>query len=121
MQAAGGAVVIALNIAARNRREAQLSAALALFVMAELAVFISVLNRTAVDLLVKPVAGILHVIRTQAQKVMAAFDKDEVRALLGALRTLRMLRALCLLCRRAPSRLPHGWLSYSAGFSAQAD
>ena len=79
MQAAGGAVLIQINIAARNRREAQLSAALALFVILELAVFISVLNRTAVDLLVKPVAGILHVIRTQAQRVMAAFDKDEVR------------------------------------------
>ena len=85
MQAGGGAVAIEINVAARNRRGAQLSAALALFVIVELAVFISVLNRTAVDLLVKPVAGILHVIRTQAQRVMAAFDKDEVRACLRAL------------------------------------
>ncbi len=30
------------------------------------------------DLLVKPMAGILHVIRTQAGKVMAALDKDDV-------------------------------------------
>lgn len=27
---------------------------------------------------VKPIAHILHVIRTQAQKVMAALDQDEV-------------------------------------------
>ena len=43
--------------------------------------FIGVLNNTAMDLLVKPVAGILHVIRTQAGKVMAALDKDDVSSL----------------------------------------
>lgn len=50
--AAGGAVVVGVNIAARNRREAELSIALALFVILELTVFISVLNNTAMDLLV---------------------------------------------------------------------
>ncbi len=73
-----GLVTIEVNIAPRNHREAALSIALALFVIIELMVFISVLNNTAMDLLVKPVAHILHVIRTQAQKVMAALDTDEV-------------------------------------------
>lgn len=73
-----GLVTIEVNIAARNHREAALSIGLALFVIIELMVFISVLNNTAMDLLVKPVAHILHVIRTQAQKVMAALDTDEV-------------------------------------------
>lgn len=73
-----GSVTVEVNIAARNHREAALSIALALFVIIELTVFISVLNNTAMDLLVKPMAHILHVIRTQAQKVMAALDKDEV-------------------------------------------
>ena len=50
--AVGGAVVVGVNIAARNRREAELSIALALFVILELTVFISVLNNTAMDLLV---------------------------------------------------------------------
>ncbi|KAK9915025.1 hypothetical protein WJX75_003738 [Coccomyxa subellipsoidea] len=72
-----GLVTIEVNIAPRNHREAALSIALALFVIIELMVFISVLNNTAMDLLVKPVAHILHVIRTQAQKVMAALDTDE--------------------------------------------
>ena len=44
--------------------------------------FIGLLNNTAMDLLVKPMAGILHVIRTQAGKVMAALDKDDVSGLL---------------------------------------
>ena len=73
-----GQVEMGLNIAPRNHREAALSIGLALFVILELTVFIGVLNNTAMDLLVKPVAAILHVIRTQAGKVMAALDKDDV-------------------------------------------
>lgn len=73
-----GRVEMGLNIAPRNHREAALSIGLALFVILELTVFIGVLNNTAMDLLVKPVAAILHVIRTQAGKVMAALDKDDV-------------------------------------------
>ena len=49
VQAGGGAVNIEINVAARNRRGAQLSVALALFVIVELAVFI----RSAV-------AGVAH-------------------------------------------------------------
>ena len=73
-----GRVEMGLNIAPRNHREAALSIGLALFVILELTIFIGVLNNTAMDLLVKPVAAILHVIRTQAGKVMAALDKDDV-------------------------------------------
>ena len=75
---AGGQASIQLNIAPRNHREAALSIGLALFVILELTIFIGVLNNTAMDLLVKPLAAILHVIRTQAGKVMAALDKDDV-------------------------------------------
>jgi hypothetical protein len=75
--ASDGQVSIEVNIAAANHREAALSIALALFVIIELTIFISVLNDTAMDLLVKPVAHILHIIRTQAQRVMAALDKDQ--------------------------------------------
>ena len=71
-------VKLELNIAPRNHRAAALSIGLALFVILELTVFIGVLNNTAMDLLVKPMAAILHVIRTQAGKVMAALGKDEV-------------------------------------------
>ena len=78
MTAPGRQVEMGLNVAPRNHREAALSIGLALFVILELTVFIGVLNNTAMDLLVKPVAAILHVIRTQAGKVMAALDKDDV-------------------------------------------
>ena len=73
-----GEVEMGLNIAPQNHREAALAVGLALFVILELTVFIGVLNNTAMDLLVKPVAAILHVIRTQAGKVMAALDRDDV-------------------------------------------
>ena len=66
---------------------------LALFVILELTVFIGVLNNTAMDLLVKPVAGILHVIRTKAGKVMAALDQDDVSGLDTLLGHLRMPHA----------------------------
>ncbi len=78
MTTADGQTRIQLNIAPRNHREAALSIGLALFVILELTVFIGVLNNTAMDLLVKPLAAILHVIRTQAGKVMAALDNDDV-------------------------------------------
>ncbi len=77
----GGQTSIQLNIAPRNHREAALSIGLALFVILELTIFIGVLINTAMDLLVKPLAAILHVIRTQAGKVMAALDKDDVSLL----------------------------------------
>jgi hypothetical protein len=64
--AAGGAVVVDVNIAARNRREAELSIALALFVILELTVFISVLNNTAMDLLVRRAAPDLAALHSPA-------------------------------------------------------
>lgn len=88
-----GLVRLEVNIAARNHREAALSIALALFVIIELTIFISVLNNTAMDLLVKPVAHILHVIKTQAQKVMAALDQDEVWCLLAYAATISLKSA----------------------------
>ena len=81
MTTADGQASIQLNIAPRNHREAALSIGLALFVILELTIFIGILNNTAMDLLVKPLAAILHVIRTQAGKVMAALDTDDVRLL----------------------------------------
>ena len=87
-----------LNIAPRNHREAALSIGLALFVILELTIFIGVLNNTAMDLLVKPVAAILHVIRTQAGKVMAALDKDDVSH-----RSPLFCRHPCLLLHQRPS------------------
>jgi hypothetical protein len=109
-----GLVTIEVNIAPRNHREAALSIALALFVIIELMVFISVLNNTAMDLLVKPVAHILHVIRTQAQKVMAALDTDEV-CLLASRLILSLYNCTSFLYRDADLlQLPSGFLPFQS-------
>lgn len=89
----GRQVRLDLNIAPRNHREAALSIGLALFVITELTVFIGVLNATAMDLLVKPMAAILHVIRTQAGKVMAALDQDDVSPALPPSHPVNLLGA----------------------------
>lgn len=109
-----GLVTIEVNIAPRNHREAALSIALALFVIIELMVFISVLNNTAMDLLVKPVAHILHVIRTQAQKVMAALDTDEV-CLLASRLILSLYNCTSFFYRDADLlQLPSGFLPFQS-------
>ena len=58
--------------------QAWLSILLAVFVIAELTIFIGVLNETAVTLLVAPLARILTVLRTQAARVMKSMERTEV-------------------------------------------
>jgi len=57
--------------------QAWLSILLAVFVIAELTIFIGVLNETAVTLLVAPLARILTVLRTQAARVMKSMERNE--------------------------------------------
>lgn len=58
--------------------QAWLSILLAVFVIAELTIFIGVLNETAMTLLVAPLARILTVLRTQAARVMKSMERSEV-------------------------------------------
>jgi len=62
-----------------RRAQAWLSILLAMFVIAELTLFIGVLNETAVTLLVAPLARILTVLRTQAARVMQSMERSEAR------------------------------------------
>jgi hypothetical protein len=62
-----------------RRAQAWLSILLAIFVIAELTLFIGVLNETAVTLLVAPLARILTVLRTQAARVMQSMERIEAR------------------------------------------
>ena len=93
--AAGGAVTVDVNIAARNKREAELSIALALFVILELTVFISVLNNTAMELLVST-EGLQRVSARPAGVTLATLLP---RATHAVRRLRQALRA---------SRRPHG-------------
>ncbi|KAK9831398.1 hypothetical protein WJX81_001157 [Elliptochloris bilobata] len=78
-----GLVRIEMNIEAQTRGQAWLSILLAVFVIAELTVFIGVLNETAVALLVAPLARILTVLRTQAARVMKSMERSEEETELG--------------------------------------
>ena len=73
-----GDVVLDMNVATRNRANAFLAICLAIFLIAELSVFIAIVNRTAVRLLLGPVNRILALLRTNAAKILQALDKDQV-------------------------------------------
>ena len=75
--------------------QAWLSILLAVFVIAELTIFIGVLNETAVTLLVAPLARILTVLRTQAARVMKSMERSEARGCSCQVKA-RMLVALRL-------------------------
>ena len=94
---------MASRVRVAGRAQAWLSILLAIFVIAELTLFIGVLNETAVTLLVAPLARILTVLRTQAARVMQSMERSEAR--LPACQCIPRLSHASAQCMRAQPQL----------------